>query len=403
MIMFKSSVLIPLVALSFTFVNPCSQKTADQAAKAPSKGDKVYDVEVAYPKFLSVPRTHEVAGEIEPSELNFITAQFSGTIEQVFANVGDQVAVDDPMVSLSATDLNDQLELKRARLKEANARLVATRTALAETGNPDQPVATDDVVFLDEEPAGDANGEKTFGQADKPSPQTLRDLVSVLEALVDRYNIEIDVLDKKLLDLTQKSPVTGMLFEKYFNEGNAVKEKDKILAIAKTDPMSVAFELPQDVASFVDKSSSVRVSPDDAPDIVGEGTVYFIAPDVDTATKTILVRATVSNPDGRLKGGQRAKVSVASHKMDRVLVLPEKAIVTEGDKHFLFVVYGNQARLTEVQVGRKLDQANIEVQTVNVRVDDPIVVNRPLELKNNSFVKVLQTQPALAPLQTTNP
>lgn len=382
----KASVLIPIAALSFSFVNPCSEKTPPRVKK-PASGEAVLDVEVVFPRFISAPRRAQVEGEIGPSDVNFVNAAADGVVERVLVAVGDKVEAGDPVVNIASADLTDEIDLLRDKAQEAAARLKDAKNKLSVTPNPDRNVTDDEVLFLDEEPS--PSPSKTYGSPEREQPpQTLKDLAEVLQSMVDRYNGRADALEKKLLELTHKSPVSGVVMDRFFNDGNRVKVQDKLLAIATTDPVSVTFKLSADIASFVDKHSSATVSVGDASDASGDGLVYFISPDIDPATQSIEVRAHVSNPEGLLKGGQKADVRVTTTKSDRVLVVPPQAVVYDGEREFLFVVYGNQVSLTEVRTGKKLPDGSVEVPGVDVRVDDPIVINRPLELKNNSFVNI---------------
>lgn len=389
--MFKSVFIIPLLAFSFTFVNPCSHE-GQRPVQQPTEDEKVFQVEVTYPKFLSVPRSHNVQGKLMQSEIDHVTANFGGDVQEVFVSVGDVVEKGDPVVTLSSKDLLDKIDVHTAKLTELGARLEEAKNKVSGLNRPDRPVTNDEVLFLDEEPVTEPEAKKNFGYPEDKPPQTLKDLVDVLDAMIERYNAELDVLNKRLMEQTQKSPVSGIVFETHVSEGNKVRAQDKLVTIAQTDPLSVSFHVPKEVASFVDKRSKVSVFALDAPDAIGEGLVYYIAPDVDPVQNTIEVRAYVSNPDQRLKGNQQVHVHLTTQKMDRVLALPKQAIVHENGRSYLFVVYGNQSRLIEVKTGRELENGLIAVHGVEVRVDDPIVLNRPLDLKNNSFVEIVKTK-----------
>jgi membrane fusion protein (multidrug efflux system) len=113
-----------------------------------------------------------------------------------------------------------------------------------------------------------------------------------------------------------------------------------------------------------------------------------VSPNTDHTSGTIEIRAHIDNPEYRIKGGQKANVSVSTNKVDRVVVLPKKVLVFQDNKSYVFVVYKNQARLTEVTLGEETEDGNIQVYG-DLRVDDPIVVNRPAELKDGSFVKTV--------------
>lgn len=382
--MLKNGFLIPLVVGFFTFSNPCSQRAAYQPER-PAEGDAVLEVDVVNPKYAETPRTYDVEGEFEESEINFVTARYSGIIDEAFVNEGDTVAAADPIIAISSEELLDQVDIKRAKIKEFTARLNLAKAKLSIAPEPDTPVSTDDVTFLDEEPATQPS-VKTGEPAEQP--KTLTELVDVLEAMVERYTTEADALDKILLDLHHKSPVAGTVMDVLFSQGNRVKEQDKLVSIARTDPMSIAFAVPQDVASFVDKTSRVRATLIDAPDVSADGTVYFVSPDLDPVNKSIEIKAHVENSGGRIKGGQKARVRLATNKKDLALIVPESSVINHGNKKYIFAVYGNQARLLEVVTGANMTGGRIEVKGVDLNVDDYVVMNPPPGLKNDAFVKI---------------
>lgn len=382
--MLKNALLIPFVVGFFTFSNPCSQRASYQPER-PVEGDVVLEVDVVNPKYAETPRTYDVEGKFEESEINFVTARYSGVIDEVFVNEGDAVVEADPIIAISSEELLDQVDIKRAKIKEFTARLNSAKAKLATVPDPNAPVSTDDVTFLDEEPT--ATAPTKIGEPAE-QPRTVQDLVDVLEAMVDRYTTEADALDKVLLDLHHKSPVAGTIMEVLFTKGNRVKEQDKLVSIARTDPMSVSFAVPQDVASFVDKTSRVRITLIDAPDVSADGMVYFVSPDLDPVNKSIELKAHVENSDGRIKGGQKARVKLATNKKDLALIVPESAVISHGNKKYIFAIYGNQARLLEVIMGASMDGGRVEVKGVDLNVDDYVVMNPPQGLKNDAFVKI---------------
>lgn len=384
--MFPKSLIIPLMAVSFTFVNPCDPPKEQEIQ--PTENDVIHDVTVIYPEFKSVPRAYSVEGVFAPSEVTTITANANGTIEELFVREGDSVQINDPVVSLSNTETLDMIDLKRALLKEYQARLNEVQAKLEASRGEDRPLPIRETEFLDEEPLG-APVTKPFGSASEQEtkPQTFKELAEVLESAMDRLQKEADYLDRLLLNLTQNSPVSGVVTKIHVSAGNKVKEQDKLVEISQTNPLSVTFMVPDSVASFVDKNSTVKVEPLDAQEFKGEGTVYFISPNVDTASGRIEIKATVSNDEGRMKGGQKAQVHLATRKMDRVIVLPKRVLHFEDNKTYVFTVFHNQAKLVSVEPGEETPDGQVQIFG-DLRVDDPIVIDRPVELKHDSYVRV---------------
>lgn len=339
-----------------------------------------------------MPKTYHTEGVFDYSETTTVTAKFGGEIDQIFVNEGDAVSVDDPLISLSNSEIIDIVDIKRAKVREYTARLKEAQERLGESGNEDQPASMEDTNFLDEDP-GDEAIEKDYGSQSTPPerPRSLKALVEMLEALVDGKTKEADLWDRRLLELNHLSPVNGVATKKIVSEGNHVSEKDPLIEIVQTDPMSVTFNLPQDEASFVDKHSDVKVSPVDAPEAQGTGQVYYIDPSLSTGTDSIQVRAHVSNDENKIRGGQKASVMVTTRKTNRVIMLPKNILFYENDKKFVFIVFRGRAKLVEVTTGDEDGRGNIQIFG-DLRVDDPIIIDRPLELRHNSFVKIHETK-----------
>lgn len=384
--MIKSLTIPFIIAISFSFVNPCDSPKD----KKPRASDTIYDVSVVHPEFQSVPKAYKVEGTFDPSEVSYITANADGHVEQVFVDAGDSVAKDDPVVSVSNTETLEKIDIKRAKIKELQARLNQAQGRIEASDGEDLPATIEDTMFMDEEPF-DQVPQRQFGDAGTPPqrPKTIKGLVEVLEASIDSLTKQAEVLDRQLLDMTQNSPVNGVVTKILVSENNKIKQQDKLVEISNTNPMSVTFLVPGDVASFIDKNSKVKVAPLDAPEVAGTGTVYFISPNIDSSTGKIECRAHVSNEDNKIKGNQKASVSVHTRKMDRVIILPKRVLYYEDKKSYVFIVYRNQAKLVEVTIGETNEEGLVQIYG-DLRVDDPIIIDRPIELKHNSFVKVVK-------------
>lgn len=383
--------IAPILAISFSFASPCSgPKTTD----GPREGDEIFTIQTVSPEFRSVPKAYTVEGTFLVSEVNQVQAHVNASVEQVFVSDGDLVEEADPLVSLSSTQVLEQIDVNRAKVKELNARLSLYGVRIDNAGGEDVPTTVEDTQFLDEDPIEEDPVQQKVGDTTVPQakPNALKALADVVEAQIEKINKKTASLERKLLRMTITSPVTGVVTAVKVNEGNPVKEKDTLIEISQVDPMSVVFQLPEDVANFVDKNSKVKVSPKDATEVKATGQVYFVDPSIDEVTKTLTVKAHVLNKTGIIKGGQKADVQVNTRKIDRVIVLPESAIQEAGGKNFVYVVYREKAKEMEVKVGDTLDDGMVLVYSTSLRVDDDIIIDAPEGLRHNSYVKKNQNQ-----------
>ena len=72
---------------------------------------------------------------------------------------------------------------------------------------------------------------------------------------------------------------------------------------------------------------------------------------MDRATDTVLVRATMHNPNGVLIDGQLVRVSVASDKPEDKVLVPQTALIVDQQGPYVFVVADGKAQVARVKLG----------------------------------------------------
>jgi multidrug efflux system membrane fusion protein len=90
------------------------------------------------------------------------------------------------------------------------------------------------------------------------------------------------------------------------------------------------------------------------------GTIHSFDNRIDTSSGTIRARALFDNRDGSLVPGMFVSVRVASGGADAALLVPERAIGTDQNKRFVFVVGdGDKVAYREVTLGAQVDSGRI--------------------------------------------
>ena len=96
--------------------------------------------------------------------------------------------------------------------------------------------------------------------------------------------------------------------------------------------------------------------------------------EVNAASGTIRVRAVFDNPDGRMIPGQFVRVRMGQPESDNQLLISEKAIGTDQDKKFVFVVDANNTvAYRQVVLGLSVD--GMRIVEKGLTAGDRIVVN----------------------------
>jgi membrane fusion protein, multidrug efflux system len=131
----------------------------------------------------------------------------------------------------------------------------------------------------------------------------------------------------------------------YINPGQALAPVEQI-AVLKAD-----FRLSEAALSAIAVGQQLNLEVDAYPGQVFPGRVYAIDPRLAEETRSIGVRARVPNDKGKLRPGLFARVRLAIAQRDNAILVPEEAIVPQGNALFVYVIDDGKAALRPVQVG----------------------------------------------------
>jgi RND family efflux transporter MFP subunit len=111
----------------------------------------------------------------------------------------------------------------------------------------------------------------------------------------------------RLGERTIRSPIDGVVVERYFTAGERVEEKPMV-RVARVDPLRVEVILPSAMYGSVRAGSKGRVATDLPGMAPVVATVSLVDKVLDAASGTYRVRMLLPNPDGRIPAGLRCKV-----------------------------------------------------------------------------------------------
>jgi membrane fusion protein, multidrug efflux system len=99
----------------------------------------------------------------------------------------------------------------------------------------------------------------------------------------------------------------------------------------------VDFSLPQQRVGDLAEGLKVIVSTDSYRGQQFEGKITAINPEIDLATRSVRVQATLPNPDGRLRPGMFVSIELILGRSEKMLFIPSTAVLHApfGDSVFL--------------------------------------------------------------------
>ncbi|WP_411349832.1 efflux RND transporter periplasmic adaptor subunit [Paenibacillus sp. WLX2291] len=166
---------------------------------------------------------------------------------------------------------------------------------------------------------------------------------------LDQAQLNVQIAQDSLGDTVVKSPINGIITTKNAEVGEMAGPSAASLVIADLSTVNMLIYVSADEINQVKTGDQVQVRVASS-DIVTSGKVKNINP-MDSSGNGYPVQITVSNTDNKLKSGMLADISFVGKDAKQGLILPSKAVQTEGDKHYVYVVTNGHAVRKEVTVG----------------------------------------------------
>ncbi|KDC61606.1 efflux transporter, RND family, MFP subunit [Bordetella bronchiseptica MBORD591] len=190
----------------------------------------------------------------------------------------------------------------------------------------------------------------------------------------------------RLDKMTIRAPFAGIVGLRDVSVGDYVNQGQDLAPLEAIDPLKVDFRVPEMYFSKVGVGQALSVRLDALPGEQRRGVVYAVSPLVDAGGRSILLRATVANPDSVLRPGMFARVQLLFGQ-EKALAVPEAALSPSGQTQYVFRVRDGVAQRVEVTVGERRE-GRVELLT-GVGAGDEVVVAGLQRLTDGAPVTVI--------------
>lgn len=141
-------------------------------------------------------------------------------------------------------------------------------------------------------------------------------------------------LDKKRI----VAPFNGTLGIRQVNIGDYLQSATVIASLQDADSLYVDFHIPEHAVQLIKIGQSVRIEVSARPGLSSLATISAIDPIVDTQTRNVLVRATLTHPPADLLPGMFAHLQVLLTNPGLHIVIEESAIAYSPYGQHVYVV-----------------------------------------------------------------
>ncbi|MBY4676260.1 efflux RND transporter periplasmic adaptor subunit [Marinobacterium arenosum] len=307
--------LIAALLMAGALASPFSQAAGDGEKKGGAP--QGLPAEVITAKSAAVETRIRAVGNLRANESIVLRPEQSGRIEQILFDEGQLVRAGTPLLALDAAIYN-------AELKQAQARVNLSQIAYSRAES-----------LLKKRVGSEQERDSTLAQLRVDQAQ---------QALAQTR------LDKMVI----KAPFTGLTGLRLVSPGDYVNVGDDLVELTDLSTMKVDFRVPEIYLADIRQAQSVDIELDAFPGQIFQGEIYAIAPSVDNRAHNIQLRARIPNPEGKLRPGLFAKISLLIDRDEQSMLIPEQAIVPQDGGFFVMRVgQGNTVEMVPVVMGQR--------------------------------------------------
>ncbi|NOT75072.1 MAG: efflux RND transporter periplasmic adaptor subunit [Cyclobacteriaceae bacterium] len=341
-----------ILIFSSFFISGCNSKKDASTQGAARRNSGPISVEGFIVNQSTVSEDVEVPGTLLPAEETQIRAEVSGRIIQLNLPEGTIVPKGFLLVKLFDQDLQAQLKKLQVQLEIAVKTVERQRELLTINGISQQDF---DLSALN----------------------------------VDNLKADIQTIRISISKTEIRAPYEGQIGLRSVSLGAYLSPTDIITSLRDIKQLKLEFSVPEKYAQNIAKGYTVKFTVDGGKK-EHRAIVLATEGNVEQNTRTLKIRAIVSEKDNELVPGVFAKVNLQLGEDSVALMIPTQSIIPQARNKQVIVFKKDSARFTVVETGIR-DSAYIQVLK-GLRAGDTVVTTGLMAIRPNVKLKVTKVK-----------
>jgi len=189
-----------------------------------------------------------------------------------------------------------------------------------------------------------------------------------------------------------RSPINGVVTDRPSYPGETAAAGTPLLTLMDTSQIIAKTHIPQEQAALLKAGDAATLNSPEAGQMNGK--VTLVSPALDPNSTTVEVWVQVANPDGALRPGSSATVSMIAKTVKDALVVPAAAILTGSDGATTVMLAGTDGKAHQQSVEVGIRQGDDVQITKGLKPGQTVVTAGAYGLPDNTQIKVAQAAPA---------
>ena len=210
--------------------------------------------------------------------------------------------------------------------------------------------------------------------------------VAAQKARVKLAQANVCQVQARLSETIIKSPITGIVNDKYIEAGEFAAPGQPLVTVINTDSIAIELGLTEFDIGYVWLGQEVRINLAAYPDEEFIGHIYYISQVADLMTKKFPIKIQLKNTNKHIKAGMVAQARIITKQEENIMAVPKESVFMEGDQEKIYLVNDG---LVEIKTIKTELFNGSELKVIEgLSEEDEIIVNGNYELKEGNKVEI---------------
>ncbi|MCK8823590.1 efflux RND transporter periplasmic adaptor subunit [Fuchsiella alkaliacetigena] len=410
----KSKLLLitVLIASLALLTVACGQETEEAVAE---EEEEIHPVEVVEAEMDDLAEYVTKVGNSEAIKSVLVSPQLQEEIAEVHIKLGDRVAKGDKLITLDDQTVRNQLKQARAGVKVAEATLdeVLAGTREEELIRLESALEEAELSYEQVKKSHQRQerlfkegliAEESFEQSEinyvsaksayQSAKQSLKmaergateEEIATLRAQLEQARVDLEGAKITLKNTEVISPIEGQVVQNEAKVGE-LASGEPLVKLADLEQIKVTAKLSERNISRIEEGQEVEIY-FAAVDGTYTGVIDYASPVQEEQSRRFPVEVVLDNAEEIIKAGMYAQVEFMVASSEDQLIIPQRALLSDEEGDYIFVVENEQAVRREVETG--LSTAEEVVVLSGIEAGEQVIIRGHQErLLNGDSVEIV--------------
>jgi membrane fusion protein (multidrug efflux system) len=202
---------------------------------------------------------------------------------------------------------------------------------------------------------------------------------------------QTQLIQAQIAKTTIRAPFSGKIGLRNISPGTYVTPTTLITKLVNSSQVKISFSIPEKYASEIENNTSILFTIPNNPQKF-TAKIYAIEPEIETATRTLKIRAISDNSTGKLLPGTFATIELSLKNIKDAIVIPTEAVVPIQDGKVVYIANNGKAKEIKIETFSRTTKEIIV--TSGLKSGDTLLTSGVMSLKDEADIKVKLKEPS---------